>query len=292
MTTGRENLPTAKALIARGTRTLQAELSLSGGEAARLSGVLFMALSGLSKAQLIGGENEFVSDRTEHDFLAGVTRCSAGESVYRVIGQRPFYGLDLSLNQATLEPRPDTECLVDLALKYADGRFDDVVSFADLGTGSGAIALAILQNLQDANATLVDVSDEALGMAEQNAKTHGLAERCRFIQSSWFEKLDGEFSFIVSNPPYIRSDVIAGLAPNVRNFDPSLALDGGTDGLGAYRIILSDAGSYLRHNGFLALEIGFDQAGDVLQLARQKGWDLLELAQDTGGHDRAVIFSR
>lgn len=292
MTTGSETVASVKALIDLGTTRLEGELTIAHGEAARLSNLLLMGVSGMDKAQLISREGDVVADDVHAAFLAGLARCCAGESVYRVIGRREFYGLDLELNSATLEPRPDTECLVDLVLKHARSRFNKEITFADLGTGSGAIALALLQNLPEARATLVDVVGDALAMAEQNAVTHGLVMRCKFVQSSWLDGLDGSYSFIVSNPPYIRSNVIAGLAANVRDYDPSMALDGGVDGLAPYRIILADAGSLLSENGFLAFEIGYDQAADVKQLAHEYEWNFVDLAYDLNGCDRAIIFAK
>lgn len=213
--------------------------------------------------------------------------------VFRVIGRRNFHGLDLSLNGATLEPRDDTEVLVETVLvrvKSRPGGLSAHWSFADLGTGTGAVALALLSELPHARATLTDLSANALHMARANAEQNGLAERCRFLQGSWFAPLEGAYDFIVSNPPYIASKTIDGLDGTVKDHDPRLALDGGADGLDAYRVLICEARRYLKPNGFLALEIGYDQAGPVKALAQAAGRTYEGAYQDLAGRDRALVL--
>ncbi len=213
--------------------------------------------------------------------------------VHRIIGHREFYGLKLQLNEATLVPRPDTEMLVDTVLPFVHEtcRTTGTCKILDLGTGSGAIALAILGQEPEAIAVATDLSSKALEMASENANMLGLQDRFEPAQSNWFENVVGAFDLIVSNPPYIRHKDIDQLDPDVKDFDPMLALDGGADGLNAYGIIAAKAQSFLKKSGRIALEIGFDQRLSVSTLFQAAGFELLEARQDLNGQDR-VIFLR
>ena len=217
------------------------------------------------------------------DLADAIPRICAGEPIHRVIGRREFHGLDFALAPGTLEPRDDTEALVELVLAHAPPS----PRFVDLGTGPGTVGLALLSELSG-EAVLTDVSAQALAAARSNADAFGL--RATFAAGSWCDPLDGTFDFIVSNPPYIRSDVIPTLDPSVRDHDPYLALDGGADGLDAYRAILGGAAAHLRPGGFLALEIGYDQRTEIERLGSELGWRVEEVRHDLGGRDRAVLL--
>lgn len=216
------------------------------------------------------------------------------EPVHRILGEREFYGLPLSLSAATLEPRPDTEILVDSMLPHlrrlvaAHGAID----ILDMGTGTGAICLALLHECPGAVGVASDISAEALATATANADRNGLSERFRTVQGSWFSPISGRFHAIVSNPPYIETSVMAALATEVKDFDPVAALDGGRDGLDAYRAIAADAARYLHDDGVLGLEIGYDQRLAVTALFEQAGLRLIEAARDYGHNDRALIFAK
>lgn len=221
-----------------------------------------------------------------------VSRRIAGEPAHRIIGCREFYGLELSLSAETLEPRPDTETLVDALLPHALRTIEreGTCSIVDLGTGTGAIALALLSQAPQAVATGVDLSSDALATASRNARRLGLEGRFSAIRSDWFSALRGNFHVIAANPPYIRSGEIASLQSEVRDFDPRAALDGGIDGLDAYRTIALQSESHLAEGGVIGLEIGFDQKADVERLFREAGFELIEAASDLAGHDRVLIF--
>jgi release factor glutamine methyltransferase len=161
----------------------------------------------------------------------------------------------------------------------------------DLGTGTGAIALALLSKLPNASALGVDISDQALETAQENAKSNNLSARFATVQSNWLEKISGTFDVIVSNPPYIPTEIIGQLDTEVRDHDPLIALDGGPDGLAPYREIASKAGQYLVKNGIVCVEIGYDQAIEVKQIFGNSGYRFLELRQDLGGRDRALAFT-
>jgi len=245
--------------------------------------------------QLATRENEPVPEEAAATVAEFIRRRMTGESVARIIGEREFYGLAFKLNAATLEPRPDTELLVELAL----GALPAAGRLLDLGTGTGCIPIAILANQPDATAVAVDLSADALGAARDNAERHGVNGRIEFLQGSWFEPLEpsslkgdrGEvpmFDLIVSNPPYITSAVVETLEPEVRDFDPRLALDGGPDGLAPYRIIAAQAAEWLRPGGWLMVEIGHDQGAAVSALFIEAGFADIAVHRDLNGLDRVV----
>jgi release factor glutamine methyltransferase len=189
----------------------------------------------------------------------------AGEPVARIIGEKEFWGLPFGLSAATLVPRPDTETVVELALELlrADGATSRPLRIADLGTGSGAILLALLSELPTAQGFGTDISEQALQTAAANAGRTGLAPRATFIACDYATGLSGLFDLIVSNPPYIRAADIAGLAVEVREYDPRTALDGGADGLDAYRALIPQAADLLAPGAALVVEAGEGQSGPI-----------------------------
>jgi release factor glutamine methyltransferase len=213
-----------------------------------------------------------------------------GEPVARILGSREFWGLPLQLSAATLVPRPDTETVVALALQMLRaGPGADRPRIADLGTGSGAILLALLSELPDAMGVGTDISAAALRTASANARNLGLDRRAAFVACDYASALSGAFDLIVSNPPYIRSAEINDLASEVRDHDPLGALDGGSDGLDAYRALIPQAVRLLAPGGGLALEVGHDQGADVEQLMAAAGLTLPGPPRtDLAGIPRAV----
>lgn len=249
---------------------------------------------GLDALGLATRENETVDAASAERVAALLQRRMSGESVARIIGEREFYGLAFRLSPATLEPRPETELLVELAL----GALPEGGRLLDLGTGTGCIPIAVLSNRPDATAVAVDLSGAALEMARENAERHEVEERIALRQGDWFGALDdydiapsGErwaFDLIVSNPPYITSAVVGTLAPEVRDFDPLLALDGGSDGLAPYRVIAAEAARWLVSGGRVLVEIGYDQGTDVRALFEQAGFADVHVHRDLNGLDRVV----
>ncbi|MCM2475171.1 peptide chain release factor N(5)-glutamine methyltransferase [Rhizobium sp. CG5] len=246
----------------------------------------------LSHGQIVAGHDAAVAAGDAQRVRAAIERRLRHEPVHRILGHRSFHDLDLRLSPATLEPRPDTEILVDHILPYLKTIIANKgnAQVLDLGTGTGAIALSLLKQCPEAVATGTDIAPEALVTAQQNAHLNGLSDRFSTVQSHWFVEIDGRFDIIVSNPPYIRTDVIKALAPDVRDFDPPAALDGGPDGLDAYRAIAAGAKDHLDDDGLVALEIGFDQKTDVAKIFQACGFSLLEAARDYGGNDRVLLF--
>jgi release factor glutamine methyltransferase len=249
---------------------------------------------GLSRLELVTRENELVSSDSLAVFRAAIQRRIAGEPVHRIMGFREFFGLRLELSTATLEPRPDTETLVELVrdLIGEQALTDKPLSILDLGTGTGAIALALLSLFKTARATLTDVARDALATAGKNASMLRLADRVATAEGKWFDPVEGRFDLIVSNPPYIPSAVVPSLDIEVREHDPLAALDGGVDGLDPYRAIAFGAAAHLTPSGIVAVEIGYDQAQDVTAIFLASGFVRLELRKDLGGRDRALAFAR
>lgn len=224
--------------------------------------------------------------------MAALERRLAGEPVHRILGARDFHGMTLHLSKETLEPRPDTEALVDLALPFVRAAADrhGACRILDLGTGTGAVALALLKEEPRASALATDISPDALATASRNADMNGKAGRFDVIRSDWFDLVEGSFHIIVSNPPYIPTKVIALLEREVRDHDPLAALDGGPDGLAAYRTIASGARHHLHDEGVVAVEIGYDQQEAVKAIFTAQGFRSAGAAQDLGGLTRALAF--
>jgi release factor glutamine methyltransferase len=215
----------------------------------------------------------------------------AGEPVARILGEKEFWGLPLQLSPATLVPRPDTETVVELALELvrAGGNLDRALRIADLGTGSGAILLALLSELPAAQGFGTDISQAALQTAAANAARAGLSDRATFIACDYASGLIGPFDLIVSNPPYIRTADIDGLAAEVRNHDPLAALDGGADGLDAYRALIPQAAGLLAPDAALVVEAGEGQSAQIQALMANAGlMPVIAPKADLGGIPRAV----
>ena len=249
-------------------------------------------VTGLDRAGQIAHADEPLEASDVQRLRTLAARVSGGEPLHRILGEREFHGLALALGPDTLEPRDDTEALVELALEWARERGPCDVRIADLGTGTGAVGLALLSEWTQAHATLTDISEGALAVARANAERHDLAERTTFSHGEWCEPLEGAFDLVVSNPPYIATDVIGTLDRSVREHDPHCALDGGTDGLDAYRTILVEAPAVLTPDGALMLEIGFDQCETVPHLAAEAGWRMIASRNDSGGIMRAIHLER
>lgn len=244
---------------------------------------------GLDALGLLAHEHDMAPEEAVARLDALAERRLAGEPVARILGHKEFYGLDFVLNDATLVPRPETEMLVDLALVALEGL--EAPLLLDLGTGSGCVAIAILVHAPKARAVATDLSDEALSAARENAHRHGVFDRIAFRAGSWCTplRIDEQFDVIVSNPPYVESEIIEELQPDVRDFDPRLALDGGADGLFAYRAIAKEALNRLKPTGTLLLEVGSEQGLEVGALFSNAGFTGIDIRKDLAGLDRVVI---
>lgn len=244
-------------------------------------------------AFLSSPERPLTPDEAERIEAAALRRI-AREPVHRILGHREFHGLQFLLSKGTLEPRPDTEILVDTCLPHLHRivAVKGEASLVDLGTGTGAIALALLASIPQAVATGADISPDALETARQNAINLGLEARFKAVKSNWTDAITDLHDLVVSNPPYIASAVVAALEPEVRDHDPAAALDGGEDGLEAYRALALCVPGILAAGGILALEIGYDQKDSVTHIFRAAGFRLEQAVKDYGDNDRVLVFSR
>jgi release factor glutamine methyltransferase len=217
----------------------------------------------------------------------------AHEPVARILGRKEFWSLPLQVSGAVLVPRPDTETIVEAALDFVvrGGLRMEPLRILDIGTGSGALLLALLSELTQARGTATDISGAALAVARANAERLNLASRCTFIECNIAEGVPGPFDLIVSNPPYIAHADIATLEPEVRDYDPALALDGGQDGLDVYRAIARDARRLLAPGGRLIVELGAGQESAVRTLSTQAGLTVAGVRNDLAGIPRALSAS-
>lgn len=215
------------------------------------------------------------------------------EPIARILGTREFWSLNFKVDDSTLVPRPDSETLVEAVLTRIEDRHSPL-SILDLGTGSGCLLLALLSELKSATGLGVDLSQQALGVARENAITHGLQERVQFVHGNWFDELDRKsqrpFDLIISNPPYIADAEIETLEPDVAKYDPYAALSGGVDGLQAYRQLLPKVSGFISKTGCVVVEIGQDQAQAVSEIGMAEGLIVEAICQDIARRDRVLVF--
>ena len=247
---------------------------------------------GLDATGLVRVDGQAIGSQQQHECLDLLARRLNGEPVARLLGKKEFMGLDFRLSEHVLVPRPETEMLVERGVRFCHDRIRQgrsPVRFVELGVGSGCISISLLVHVPKAVGVGVDISAGALETARGNAGDHGVLERLDLRAGDWWQPV-GEtgLDLILANPPYICSTVIDGLSCEVREHDPRLALDGGADGLCAYRKIVGGAVARLCGQGVLLLEIGFDQGAAVSRLCRDAGFGDVRVVQDLSGQDRMV----
>jgi release factor glutamine methyltransferase len=252
--------------------------------------LLVEAGAGVSRLDIVTDPRRPVSAEQRASVDALARRREAREPVSHILGRRQFWTLDLAVSSAVLTPRPETEILVEAALEVVAP--DAPARVLDLGVGSGAILLAVLSERPNATGVGVDISPEALAIARANAEQLGITDRVELRRGDWGAGLEGGFEVVVSNPPYIPSDEITSLAPEVAHFEPRLALDGGVDGLDAYRRIILELPRLLAPGGRFGLEVGRGQAEAVSRLAKQAGLVVAQPRSDLAGVPRVVLGSR
>lgn len=278
--------------IARALAAGAAALIAAGIEDARAEARLLLAyVSGLTPAQLFNRSERPLDGEAERAFNALISRRSAGEPLSYLTGIREFWSLPFCVTPETLIPRPDTETVVELALDVFSTR-PPPAAILDMGTGSGCLLLALLTEYPDAVGTGLDASPGAIAVAQSNAVALGLDGRCRMINGSWSAGLEETFDLIVSNPPYIPGGDIATLARDVRAYEPTSALDGGPDGLDAYRALLPVAMGGLNADGVIVLEIGIGQADAVCEIAAEVGLQVTNRRRDLAGIERALSLHK
>lgn len=257
-------------------------LRAAGVETPQLDAQLMMAKAlGCSRLDVVAHPERVLNGAELESFRAMLDERASRYPLAYILRTREFYGLEFDVTPDVLIPRPETEILVEEVLK----RVGEASHIADIGTGSGAIAVALAVNMPMARIWAVDSSEQALKVALANAKKHAVADRVSTVRGDLLEPLTGGFDAVVSNPPYIPCGEIDSLQPEVR-YEPRQALDGGPDGMDAYRRLLPQAMGVTR---LVAVEIGAGQAGPVTQIARDAGWDHIDVVRDLAGIERVVI---
>ncbi|QDH16158.1 peptide chain release factor N(5)-glutamine methyltransferase [Swingsia samuiensis] len=247
-----------------------------------LSWVLEKGLGSLFLVKSVSLEDEekyqnLVMRRAQHEPLAFIT------------GEVGFWTLDFYTSPATLIPRADSEALIEAVLKIIPDKQKDM-SFLDLGTGTGCLLLSALSEYVNAWGVGIDLSPEAASLAQKNAKRNHLATRSFFVAAHWESPMIGQFDLVFSNPPYVKSADIEGLMPEVSTYEPARALDGGEDGLDAYRVLLENIPRVLTPNGYVVFEVGVDQIDDVCVLGQRQGFKEVLRQNDLGGIPRALVL--
>ncbi len=287
--------------------------------------LLFEHALKMDRSGLLSQADRALSDTELQNIETAIARRLLHEPVARIIGEREFWSLPFGLNEATLEPRPDSETLVEVAIGLfpspwggarggvrrgrfnsnfaSSGKFsqptppltppqgegDADIRILDLGTGTGCLLLSLLHELPTATGLGIDIAPRAVEQAKLNAEHLGLAPRVAFQQGNWLEGISEKFDAIISNPPYIPAGEIPVLMPEVREHDPLLALDGGDDGLNVYRHLIPQLGQFLKPQGFVIFEVGMGQANGVAELCHTSGFAGVTKHQDFGGVERCVV---
>jgi release factor glutamine methyltransferase len=280
-------VPLAAALAAAATR-----LAAVGIDDARREARLLLATAlGVATADVLGNPDRLLSTADQARFAALVDRRAAHEPAARLIGGREFWSLDFALAPETLVPRPDSETVVEAALAHVADRAAPC-RILDLGTGTGCLLLAVLSELPSATGIGIDIAPNAARTALRNAVALGLAGRVGFFAGAWAAAIEGRFDVILVNPPYIPSGTIAGLAPEVSRHDPRVALDGGPDGLDAYRVLAPETARLLGDDGIAVFELGAGQAAAVTATMRSAGLTIIEVRRDLAGIERCLVLRR
>ncbi len=246
--------------------------------------LLLEYVSGISRSWYFVHEDEEISENDIEEYQILIEQRGKHIPLQQLTKEAYFYGMKFFVNENVLIPRQDTEVLVEQVLSLSKGK--ENLKLLDMCTGSGCILLALLANLKQASGTGVDLSEKALEVAQRNGKELGI--EVSWVQSDLFDKVSGSYDIIVSNPPYIETSVIEGLMDEVKLYEPRMALDGTEDGLFFYREITMQAGKYLKNNGILAFEIGYNQGKAVSEFMKENGYKEVQVLQDLAGLDRVV----
>ena len=258
-------------------------------ESARLEAEILLAhVLKVGRLYLYINPEQLLSQEQIDNYNMLIERRANHEPTAYIIGHREFMDLDLIVNEDVLIPRPETEILVETVIDCLNDS-TSMLRLADIGTGSGAIAISLAKHLPNTSIEAVDISEKALSIAKLNSNRYNLFSRINFHLGDLLSPLNGKFKAIVSNPPYIPSRIIDNLQAEVKEYEPKISLDGGTDGLDFYRRLINEAPRLLADDGFLALEIGADQAESVKNLAQAEHFQKVEIIKDLSHNDRVVI---
>lgn len=252
--------------------------------------VLLCYVTDFSKEKIIFNPNQQLTPNQLDDFWSAIARRQRREPVSHILSRREFYGLDFFVSAAVLDPRPDSESLIELVSEIFPDK-NQKLEILELGVGSGCLSITLLKNFINAVASGIDISLAALEVAKKNADNHQVQKRFKLGQSDLFAAIDQQrFDLIISNPPYIEASKIENLADEVKLFEPRLALDGGVDGLDFYRKIAKKSASFLKPAGLIVVEVGHDQAQKVAQIFAQENFGLKVIKKDLGGVARSLCF--
>lgn len=238
------------------------------------------------KIYLVTNGNEEVEQSTKTEFLEAISKIQKHIPIQYITKKQEFMKMDFYVDENVLIPQPDTEIVVEEAIDIINR--NKLSKVLDMCTGSGILAISIAKYTDASKITAVDISEKALEVAEKNAISNDVDTKIKFIKSDMFKNISEKFDLIISNPPYIRTDVIKTLSEEVKN-EPILALDGGIKGLDFYNIIAENARKYLNENGYLVLEIGYDQKTEVVNLLEAQEYSEIRVIKDMGGNDRVIV---
>ena len=241
----------------------------------------------LNRQEIVTNLEKEVKEEQKDRYYLALIEIIQGMPIQYITNTQEFMKLNFLVNENVLIPQPDTEILVEEVIKIAE--LESKTKILDMCTGSGCIGVSLAYYLKNAKITMSDISKNAIEIAKKNAKENKVLEKTEFIKSDLFENIEEKFDIIVSNPPYIETDVIKSLSKQVQN-EPKIALDGGKDGLLFYRKLIKEAPNFLNDNGYLCMEIGYNQKEEVIKLAKQKESFLkIEAIKDLSGNDRVII---
>ncbi len=258
-------------------------------DASIISRILIQYVLKIDRNKLVINKNDNVDINKENEYKEYIEEIIKGKPIQYITNNQEFMRLNFYVDENVLIPQPDTEILVEEVIKRTSMK--ENIKILDMCTGSGCIGISLAKNIENVRITLVDISKEAIEIAKKNAIQNDVENKVTFIQSNMFENIKEKFDIIVSNPPYIKTDIIQTLDKQVQN-EPHIALDGGKDGLDFYKILISKAPNFLKENGKLFLEIGYDQKQEVENLAKQnKYYKKIENIKDLSQNDRVIILT-
>lgn len=293
-------MPTIAEAIAEGADRLRA-----GGvsEERRTAGVLLCHTLGIDRTRLLTRSSEQVDAASYKAYLASVERRAAGEPLQYITGHQEFYGLDFIVTRDVLIPRPETEFLVEQVIKlHRAGSAEGPPVIVDVGTGSGCIAVTLARHIPGARVIAIDISSAALDVARANAERHRVQDRIEFAEGDLLEPLgklarrsrglEAAVDFLASNPPYVEEEKPEAASPEVRDWEPALALYGGADGSDYYRRLLDEGSRYLKSDGYLVCEIGYAQLDAIRRMIDVTEWELVDVTRDLQGIPRTLSIRR
>ena len=270
-------------------KKLSKNFLISGIETAELDARLILKeILSFDDKELIINENYHIPKGFIKEIFAIEKRRLKGEPISKIFKKRDFYKSTFIISNDVLDPRPETELIVEIANNYI--KKNEVKNILDLGTGSGCILLSVLKENKMINGLGIDLSKEAINIAQKNSKKLQLDKQSNFLISNWMEAINFKFDIVVSNPPYIASKDIKKLSNNVKNFDPLLSLDGGEDGLNCYRVIVKDLKRVINKNAIIIIEIGYNQSKFVEEIFKKNDFKLIKKYNDINGLDRVLTF--